>query len=393
MDRVYKNGNILRDYQLEGVNWLTFCWITNRNCILADEMGLGKTIQSIAFLIELFEYGFKGPFLIIVPLSTLGNWQREFDQWSNLNVILYHGSAKSRKLIQNYETVLKNPESPQSNKLIFNAIITTYEVLLSDLLFFSKFQWTASIIDEAHRLKNKRCKLIEGLRMLDLQFRVLLTGTPLQNNVQELFNLLNFLESSKFFCESDFLSQYGDLRSEEQVASLKILLQPMMLRRLKEDVEKSLAPKEEIVVEVELTNIQKKYYRAILERNFTFLSKGVSGNNIPNLMNTMMELRKCCNHPFLIKGAEEAILNNFKSGTDMGNITKFIQNKIVDEESLQFYSMVYSSGKLVLIHKLLPKLKQDGHKVLIFSQMVRVLDILEDYLIYEKYDFFIFGVC
>lgn len=132
---------------------------------------------------------------------------------------------------------------------------------------------------------------------------MLLTGTPLQNNVEELFSLLNFLEPEQFNSATAFLAEFGTLRTDDQVDKLKALLKPMMLRRLKEDVEKNLAAKEETIIEVELTNIQKKYYRAILERNFTFLSKGsTTSANVPNLLNTMMELRKCCNHPYLVKG-------------------------------------------------------------------------------------------
>jgi chromodomain-helicase-DNA-binding protein 7 len=136
------------------------------------------------------------------------------------------------------------------------------------------FPWRVCVIDEAHRLKNKNCKLLEGLRLLNMEHRVLLSGTPLQNNVQELFSLLNFLEPSQFSSDESFVKEFGDLKSETQVQKLQALLKPMMLRRLKEDVEKSIAPKEETIVEVELTNMQKKYYRAILERNFSFLSKG-----------------------------------------------------------------------------------------------------------------------
>ncbi|VDP32085.1 unnamed protein product [Schistosoma mattheei] len=197
----------------------------------------------------------------------------------------------------------------------------------------------------------------------------------MQNNVEELFGLLNFLEPEKFNCSATFVAEYGELKTEEQVERLKTVLKPMMLRRLKEDVEKSLAPKEETVVEVELTNIQKKYYRAIMERNFSFLCKG-SSTNAPNLMNIMMELRKCCNHPFLIKGAEDAILSEFQAN-----------DNALSEDDLTFRTMVYASGKLVLIHKLLPKLRADGHKVLIFSQMIRVLDILEDYLVHQGFQF------
>lgn len=184
---MYRNDNRLREYQVEGVNWLSFCWYNKRNCILADEMGLGKTVQSIAFLLEVVKAGVAGPFLIIVPLSTVGNWQREFENWSDLNAIVYHGSAVSRSMIQEYELFYHRKKvtggsvvtlSAASNNLFssqyrhdvykFNALITTFEVLMSDIEFFGKMHWAVAIIDEAHRLKNKKCKLGEGLRYLDL---------------------------------------------------------------------------------------------------------------------------------------------------------------------------------------------------------------------------------
>lgn len=373
---IYKDGNTLREYQIEGVSWLLFNYYNQQNCILADEMGLGKTVQSVAFLQEISKYGIKGPFLVIVPLSTLGNWAREFEAWTDLNAIVYHGTQTSRNMIQEYELYYRDS---QTGKRIqegykFQALITTYEVILQEIELLSQFDWRTCIIDEAHRLKNKNCKLSEGLKYLDLEHKVLLTGTPLQNNVEELFSLLNFLEPQRFNNVSAFLHDFGDLKTENQVNKLKTLLKPMMLRRLKEDVEKSLAAKEETVIEVELTNIQKKYYRAILEKNFTFLSKGTTSSaNVPNLMNTMMELRKCCNHPYLITGAEDQILNEIKNG------------QIEPSTEEVHHAMIQASGKLVLIDKLLPKLKAGNHKVLIFSQMIRVLDILEDYLIQKKY--------
>ncbi|XP_014669960.1 PREDICTED: chromodomain-helicase-DNA-binding protein 7-like [Priapulus caudatus] len=371
----YKGGNVLRDYQLEGVNWLSFCWHNKQNCILADEMGLGKTVQSIAFLLDVEQVGITGPFLIIAPLSTIPNWQREFETWSDINTIVYHGTAASRNMIREYEMYYKNEKGEYIMEFFkFQALITTYEVVISDCFELREIPWRVVIIDEAHRLKNQKCKLMEGLKLLNVEHRVLLSGTPLQNNVQELFSLLNFLEAQQFSCIDAFLKEFGDLKTEGQVEKLQQILKPMMLRRLKEDVEKTLAPKEETIIEVELTNIQKKYYRAIIERNFAFLSKGASWNNVPNLMNTMMELRKCCNHPYLIKGAEEKILNEYHADHS-------------EDSGLHLQAMIQSSGKLVLIDKLLPKLKQDGHKVLVFSQMVRCLDILEDYLIKRMYPF------
>ncbi|KAL3319911.1 choline dehydrogenase 6 [Cichlidogyrus casuarinus] len=381
----YKNGNKLRDYQIEGVSWLSFCWYNRQNCILADEMGLGKTVQSIAFMLDIYRARVQGPFLVIVPLSTVGNWSREFENWSDMNAVVYHGSGVSRNMIREYEIFYRKkksagPSALRTDLYKFHALITTFETLMSDIEFFASIKWVASIIDEAHRLKNKKCKLIEGLRYLTLDHRVLLTGTPLQNNVEELFALLNFLDPIKFNSEAEFLQTYGQLKTEDQVNNLKSILRPMMLRRLKDDVEKNLAPKEETIIEVELTNIQKKYYRAIMERNFDFLAKGCTSSNLPSLLNIMMELRKCCNHPYLIKGAEDNIIKDLRDQDEK-------MAKLDSEEARQIHALIYASGKLVLIHKLLPKLKANGHKVLIFSQMVRVLDILEDYISHQAYSY------
>uniref|UniRef100_A0A8B9I6Q9 Chromodomain helicase DNA binding protein 7 n=1 Tax=Anser brachyrhynchus TaxID=132585 RepID=A0A8B9I6Q9_9AVES len=339
-------------------------------------MGLGKTIQSITFLYEIYLKGIHGPFLVIAPLSTIPNWEREFRTWTELNVVVYHGSQASRRTIQLYEMYFKDPQGRViKGSYKFHAIITTFEMILTDCPELRNIPWRCVVIDEAHRLKNRNCKLLEGLKMMDLEHKVLLTGTPLQNTVEELFSLLHFLEPGRFPSETTFMQEFGDLKTEEQVQKLQAILKPMMLRRLKEDVEKNLAPKEETIIEVELTNIQKKYYRAILEKNFTFLSKGGGQANVPNLLNTMMELRKCCNHPYLINGAEEKILEEFK------------ETHNADSPDFQLQAMIQAAGKLVLIDKLLPKLKAGGHRVLIFSQMVRCLDILEDYLIQRRYPY------
>jgi len=311
---IYKGGNSLRPYQLEGLNWLKFSWYNTHNCILADEMGLGKTIQSLTFVHSVYEYGIRGPFLVIAPLSTIPNWQREFEGWTDMNVVVYHGSVTSKQMIQDYEYYYKTESGKVLKEPIkFNVLITTFEMIVTDYMDLKAFNWRLCVIDEAHRLKNRNCKLLEGLRQLNLEHRVLLSGTPLQNNISELFSLLNFLEPSQFSSQEEFMSEFGSLRTEEEVNKLQALLKPMMLRRLKDDVEKSLAPKEETIIEVELTNIQKKYYRGILEQNFSFLKKGTTSANIPNLMNTMMELRKCCIHPYLLNGAEEQIQYDFKS--------------------------------------------------------------------------------
>uniref|UniRef100_A0A915Q7V9 Uncharacterized protein n=1 Tax=Setaria digitata TaxID=48799 RepID=A0A915Q7V9_9BILA len=375
-DITFKDSNRLREYQFEGVNWLLYCYYNGQNCILADEMGLGKTVQTICFLQRVYDYGIHGPFLIVVPLSTIHNWQREFETWTEMNTIVYHGSASSRQIIQQTEFYYRPEElkGGKRNVVKFDALITTFEMVVSDCDVLKQISYQVCIIDEAHRLKNRNCKLLtSGLLSLTAEHRVLLTGTPLQNNIEELYSLLNFLEPEQFHSSSAFLEEFGQCQTEDQVQRLQDILKPMMLRRLKEDVEKTLQPKEETIIEIQLSNTQKKYYRAILERNFSHLCKGTS---VPSLMNAMMELRKCCNHPFLISGAEEQILAEVKTG-----------HPDWSEDDVYQHALVQSSGKLVLIAKLLPKLHADGHKVLIFSQMVRVLDIIEEFLVAQNYTF------
>jgi chromodomain-helicase-DNA-binding protein 7 len=178
-------------------------------------------------------------------------------------------------MLQEYEFFFKDSKGNMMKDIYkFNVLITTFEMIITDCMELREVPWRLCVIDEAHRLKNKNCKLLEGLRLLQLEHRVLLSGTPLQNNISELYSLLNFLEPTQFQSSEEFIRDFGDLKSDEQVTKLQALLKLLMLRRLKEDVEKSLAPKEETIVEVELTNMQKKYYRGILEKNFSFLTKG-----------------------------------------------------------------------------------------------------------------------
>eukprot|EP00736_Rhodelphis_marinus_P006316 Rmarinus@m.22515 len=367
----FPEENQLRDYQLEGMNWLISCWFREQGSILADEMGLGKTVQSTSLLEYVrSEHGNRGPFLVVGPLSTLGHWVREIEAWTTQNVIVYHGSAKSRAIIRDYEFYYYEENGkPFPEAWKFNTLVTTYETIISDMSVLNKIPWQIIVVDEAHRLKNYSSKLAESLRTYPSEHRVLLTGTPVQNNASELWALLHFLEPEKFAHESDFLEDFGDVTESKQVTKLQETLRPYLLRRLKEDVEKSLKRKEETIIEVEMTPIQKKYYRAIYDRNFTYLAKGAKGQNISNLKNVVMELRKCCNHPFLLNNVEQ------------------IELDAKDQPDDPYRLLIDSSGKMVLLDKLLPKLKEQGHRVLIFSQMVRVLDILEDYLHYRQWTY------
>mmetsp|Transcript_2659 Transcript_2659/g.4794 ORF Transcript_2659/g.4794 Transcript_2659/m.4794 type:complete len:1931 (-) Transcript_2659:2818-8610(-) len=370
---IFKNGGQLRPYQMEGYNWLVSCWFRGQGSILADEMGLGKTLQSVSFCNYLYhDRLIRGPFLVIAPLSTLGHWAREFETWTYMNAIVYHGNVDSRRIIQDYEWAYSGQTNPKGPPYKWDILITTYETILQDASKLRSIPWEAIIIDEAHKIKNRSSRLVGELKGFESKHRILLTGTPIQNNSLEVWALLHYIDPEKFASQQDFERDFGEIKDSETVDRLKEVMRPYLLRRLKEDVEKSIPPKEETIVSVELTRIQKKWYRAMLEQNFSFLDTGTkSAKNVGNLRNIVMELRKCCNHPYLIKGVEQIEVAALKS-TDEAKI----MNHLIE-----------ASGKLVLVDKLLPKLKESGHKVLIFSQMIRVLDILEDYLVARRWGY------
>ncbi|KAL1223993.1 Protein CHROMATIN REMODELING 4 [Cardamine amara subsp. amara] len=355
-------GGVLFPHQLEALNWLRRCWHKSKNVILADEMGLGKTVSAGAFLSSLyFEFGVARPCLVLVPLSTMPNWLSEFSLWAPLlNVVEYHGSAKSRALIRDYEWHAKNPtgtaKKPTSYK--FNVLLTTYEMVLADSSHLRGVPWEVLVVDEGHRLKNSESKLFSLLNTFSFQHRVLLTGTPLQNNIGEMYNLLNFLQPSSFPSLSSFEERFHDLTSAEKIEELKKLVAPHMLRRLKKDAMQNIPPKTERMVPVELTSIQAEYYRAMLTKNYQILRNIGKGVAQQSMLNIVMQLRKVCNHPYLIPGTEP------ESG------------------SLEFLHdmRIKASAKLTLLHSMLKVLQKEGHRVLIFSQMTKLLDILEDYL-------------
>uniref|UniRef100_A0A8C1KT62 Chromodomain helicase DNA binding protein 1 n=1 Tax=Cyprinus carpio TaxID=7962 RepID=A0A8C1KT62_CYPCA len=354
------DGLELRDYQLEGLNWMAHSWCKGNSCILADEMGLGKTIQTISFLNYLFhEHQLYGPFLLVVPLSTLTSWQREIQLWApQINVVVYLGDIGSRNMIRTHEWM-----HPQTKRLKFNVLLTTYEILLKDKSFLGNVSWAFIGVDEAHRLKNDDSLLYKTMIEFKSNHRLLITGTPLQNSLKELWSLLHFIMPIKFHSWELFEEEHGKGR-DSGYTSLHKELEPFLLRRVKKDVEKSLPAKVEQILRVEMSAVQKQYYKWILTRNYKALSKGTKGSR-SGFLNVMMELKKCCNHCYLIKSPEEEFYNR--------------------QEGLQH--LIRSSGKLILLDKLLVRLKERGHRVLIFSQMVRMLDILAEYLKYRQFLF------
>ncbi|VFQ98361.1 unnamed protein product [Cuscuta campestris] len=357
-------GGLLFPHQMEALNWLRKCWFKSKNVILADEMGLGKTVSACAFLSSVyFEFKARLPSLVLVPLSTLPNWMSEFSLWApELNVVDYHGSARSRTIIRQYEWHAGDQNgSNKKTSYKFNVLLTTYEMVLADLSNLRCIPWEVLVVDEGHRLKNSSSKLFGSLNTFSFQHRVLLTGTPLQNNIGEMYNLLNFLQPTSFPSLSSFEQKFNDLTTAEKVEELKKLVAPHMLRRLKKDAMQNIPPKTERMVPVELTSIQAEYYRAMLTKNYQILRNIGKGVAQQSMLNIVMQLRKVCNHPYLIPGTEP------ESG------------------SLEFLHemRIKASAKLTLLHSMLKILHKEGHRVLIFSQMTKLLDILEDYLTIE----------
>ncbi|KAG8723887.1 hypothetical protein FRC09_001355 [Ceratobasidium sp. 395] len=362
----YVRGGTMRSYQIQGLNG-----------ILADEMGLGKTLQTISFLGYLKHYkGIKGPHLVVVPKSTLQNWAREFGHWvPDFNVVLLKEPRRNA-----YAEIIASRILTQD----FEILITSYEICLREKNSLKKFSFEYIVIDEAYPIKNADSLLAQIVRSFTSRGRLLITGTPLQNNMRELFALLNFI-CPEVFSDYDDLDSFlhkdveegaddeeeggekkvmtDEEKSAVVVAALHKILRPFLLRRVKSDVEKSLLPKKEIIIYVGLTDMQRKWYRSVLEKDIEAVN-GLTGGKQEGkarLMNIVMQLRKVTCHPYLFDRAEPG------------------PPYTTDEH------LVDNAGKMVILDKLLKHMHSKGSRVLIFSQMSRVLDILEDYCLFRKY--------
>lgn len=353
----YVHGK-LREYQIQGLNWLISLYENSLSGILADEMGLGKTLQTISFLGYLrYNRNIDGPFIIIVPKSTLDNWRREFARWTpDVNVTVLQGNKEERAdIIKN--TILEAK---------FDVLVTSFEMVIREKSALKKIAWQYIVVDEAHRIKNEESALSQIIRLFYSKNRLLITGTPLQNNLHELWALLNFILPD-VFGDSDIFDQWFENQEDDQdlvVQQLHKVLRPFLLRRVKADVEKSLLPKKEINLYVGMSEMQVKWYQKLLEKDIDAVN-GVVGKREgkTRLLNIVMQLRKCCNHPYLFEGAEPG------------------PPYTTDEH------LVFNSGKMVILDKLLKRMKEQGSRVLIFSQMSRVLDILEDYCYFRDYEY------
>ncbi|XP_052654551.1 lymphoid-specific helicase isoform X3 [Harpia harpyja] len=424
-------GGVMRWYQVEGMEWLRMLWENGINGILADEMGLGKTIQCIATIALMVERGVPGPFLVCGPLSTLPNWMSEFKRFTpEIPLMLYHGAQQERRKL------VRKIHARQGSLQIHPVVITSFEIAMRDRNALQHCFWKYLIVDEGHRIKNMNCRLIRELKRFNADNKLLLTGTPLQNNLAELWSLLNFLLPDVFDDLKSFESWFDitsitetaeDIIAKEREQNilhmLHQILTPFLLRRLKSDVALEVPPKREVVVYAPLAKKQETFYTAIVNRTI----RKLLGNNeeevvelsptgrpkrrsrklvdyceerngspddlekliskmqeevekerpvvevsIPmdsevnlKLQNIMMLLRKCCNHPYLIEYPLDPATQQFK----------------VDED------LVKNSGKFLLLDRMLPELKKRGHKVLLFSQMTMMLDILMDYCYLRDFKF------
>lgn len=354
----------LREFQLKGLNFLAYHWCLGQNPVLADEMGLGKTVQTVSFMNWLrHDRGQEGPFLVVVPLSTLPAWADTLNNWTpDINYVIYTGNEASRNIIREHEMLVDG----NFKKVRFNVLLTTYEFILADAAFLSQLKWQFLGVDEAHRLKNRESQLYQKLVDFNVPSRLLITGTPVQNDLGELSALMDFLMPGKVIVDKDM-----DLTSEEashRLAELTDAIAPYMIRRTKQKVENDLPPKTEKIIRVELSDLQLEYYKNILTRNYAALNAGSKGQK-QSLLNIMMELKKASNHPFMFPNAEDRILGGSNRREDV------------------LRGLIISSGKMMLLDQLLTKLKKDNHRVLIFSQMVKMLDLLGDYLALRGHQF------
>jgi len=377
----YIQGGELREFQLKGLNFLALNWTRGNNVILADEMGLGKTVQTVSFLSWLRnERSQEGPFLVVAPLSVIPAWCDTFNFWSpDLNYVVYLGNNEARSNIREHELYIdNNPKKPK-----FNVLVTSYDYILADWEHLRNVKWQVLAVDEAHRLKNRESQLYGRLNSFGVPCKVLITGTPIQNNLAELAALLDFLNPGKVLIDEELevLSTSDNkppadeeqdeakrIKTQEKLRELHSAIAPYILRRTKETVESDLPPKTEKIIRVELSDVQLEYYKNILTRNYAALSDASNGHK-QSLLNIMMELKKVSNHPYMFQGAEERVLGGSTRRED------------------QIKGLITSSGKMMLLDQLLAKLKKDGHRVLIFSQMVKMLDILGDYLRVRGYQF------
>ncbi|XP_060069241.1 SWI/SNF-related matrix-associated actin-dependent regulator of chromatin subfamily A containing DEAD/H box 1B-like [Ylistrum balloti] len=410
----------LKPFQMVGLNWLRIMHSKEINGILADEMGLGKTIQTISFIAHLLEEGEEGPHVIIVPSSTIDNWLREFSVWCPaVKVLVYYGSQEDRRVTR--RSILYEDFED------FHVILTTYNMAtgsVEDRSLFKKFEFHYSIFDEGHMLKNMSSLRYQNLMKIQSERRLLLTGTPLQNNLLELMSLLCFVMPDMFIGKTDHLKRMfsmitksvDDKRSKyeaERIAHAKQIMKPFILRRLKSEVQKQLPKKSERVELCEMIPEQAENYHNLVNKFQQELRESSVGpGETKGGASMLMQLRKAANHPLLQRrhytdkllkemskhiakepSHRERQANPKLIFEDMCVMHDFEIHKLCKfyEKHIGKYSMppsaIQDSAKFRVLDDLLVKLKSQDDRVLIFSQFTMMMDIMEDYLKQKKYKY------
>lgn len=316
----------LKEYQIKGLSWLANLYEQGINGILADEMGLGKTVQSISVMAYLAEtYNIWGPFLVVSPASTLHNWQQEIAKFvPSFKVLPYWGNGKDRKVLRKFwdhKNVKYNRDSQ------FHVLVTSYQLVVADASYFQKIKWQYMILDEAQAIKSSSSSRWKSLLSFQCRNRLLLTGTPIQNSMQELWALLHFIMPSLFDSHDEFSDWFSnDIEShaqsntqlnKQQLTRLHMILKPFMLRRLKKHVQSELGDKIEEDIYCKLTNRQRMLYKTLRSQIslMDLIEKAASGSDdgTQSLMNLVMQFRKVCNHPDLFDRAD--VMSPFSFGT------------------------------------------------------------------------------
>ncbi|XP_071763311.1 SWI/SNF-related matrix-associated actin-dependent regulator of chromatin subfamily A containing DEAD/H box 1A [Centroberyx gerrardi] len=395
----------LKPYQLIGLKWLLLLHQHKLSGILADEMGLGKTIQAIAFLAQLYQDGIEGPHLVTVPSSTLDNWVRELKLWCpSLKVLVYYGSMEDRRYLR-HEILNQEVE--------FNVIVSTYNLTIgndSDRSLFRKLHLKYAVFDEGHMLKNMNSLRYRHLMAINAEHRLLLTGTPLQNNLLELMSLLNFIMPSLFSSSTTQISKMFSMKSHEEqsrferdrITQAKLIMKPFILRRIKNEVLRQLPAKEEKIEFCSMSEKQQVLYQTLLKK----LKKSNTGEK-RELCNVMMQLRKMANHPLLhrqyyttekLKAMSKLMLkepSHFDAEAaliqeDMEVMSDFELHRLCQQyTSISSYQLethlLLDSGKFHHLTDLLASLKDKGDRVVLFSQFTMMLDIVEILLRHLKH--------
>ncbi|XP_057770371.1 LOW QUALITY PROTEIN: chromatin-remodeling ATPase INO80 [Salvia miltiorrhiza] len=348
----------LKEYQLKGLQWLVNCYEQGLNGILADEMGLGKTIQAMAFLAHLAEEkNIWGPFLVVAPASVLNNWADEISRFCpDLKTLPYWGGLQER-------TVLRkniNPKRLYRREAGFHILITSYQLLVSDEKYFRRVKWQYMVLDEAQAIKSSNSIRWKTLLSFNCRNRLLLTGTPIQNNMAELWALLHFIMPTLFDSHEQFNewfskgieshAEHGGTLNEHQLNRLHAILKPFMLRRVKKDVVSELTGKTEVTVHCKLSSRQQAFYQAI--KNKISLAELFDGNRghlsekkILNLMNIVIQLRKVCNHPELFERNEGSTYFHFGD----------VPNSLLPPPFGELEDVFYSGGRSPIAYEI-PKL-------------------------------------